>query len=918
MNEILAGYVQKLKEQKKQQKRLTALITAMSVLVSGTVAWQLRGIGAAMTGDEPPDAPVSMAYKTGNTVEFSGRSAAGVEVTVTADEGAFPDGTVMNVLDIPGDEILLTAAEVLNTPALILDTAAVDITFIDPGGSETEPAPGTDTKVRIILPDELRLSGKDYSLLHLDSGGARKVEGAVISDSMAEFDAQSFSIYVMTASGNYADKDEALLLNGQPVPNTESDPYIVRLGENFTVLTVAPNANNSTENDWGYPYGFEKSIIIGGDYLRNDTFTNVGLEFRVIERKFKAVGEGQTKIELYVGGSSGSETLHIKVEPKILVKLPYGDCSNIPSERNRFYPEGTGGSDNQFYLNKGDMLELVYYSSEKLEGYDFGAWTENILDKIGETTVAQEDGYWRYSQFFQAKAVGSDTAMFGKKSIGVIKDSIIVTVTEPADMNVHTATGEKSIDKINEWLDHISSKFRPNVDGYTPNVVDYSHRQNTIGTKNNDTALICAYMMYQGIPAAFDLPSESSDITFKAAKLQTVDARFDTWMDGNSIIEQSPADSSQISLSASGSSVTCTLNSPGFYSLTALKDGKPLRTIYLYGYDTEQTNGAIFADELNHSDMEIEDGGKYTMTEVIVSGTQTKTIVKKYDVLITKINGCTLYDKNGEVAREFLTENYVNSVGNNSGTQYEWTSNPYYTGIFGKTFYGNEIGSVVFDTDLELVPSSQRIIITENGNVVSDTANSITGESVSRQNVIYKMVHQEIIDAYNKCPNHSGFDFTAKSDAAIISFEAKKTLIGETIQPGQYNFEIVDKDSNYRQMITATNDAGGKIEFRNLLLEESRTYHLAMREINDGAVGSVIYDTRSYDLEVEVRKDQSGSLYAYVTSGLQEELNFINSRTYTLPATGGSGVIPFFLTGTALISVAAALLIITRRRERSR
>ena len=48
MNDRITRYIQKLKAEKKKQKQAAAFITAMSLVVSGTVSWQLHGIGTAM------------------------------------------------------------------------------------------------------------------------------------------------------------------------------------------------------------------------------------------------------------------------------------------------------------------------------------------------------------------------------------------------------------------------------------------------------------------------------------------------------------------------------------------------------------------------------------------------------------------------------------------------------------------------------------------------------------------------------------------------------------------------------------------------------------------------------------------------------------------------------------------------------
>ena len=49
-------YIQLLRESKKKRRQLACLVTALSVLVSGGVFWQLRGIGTAMVDENLPTA----------------------------------------------------------------------------------------------------------------------------------------------------------------------------------------------------------------------------------------------------------------------------------------------------------------------------------------------------------------------------------------------------------------------------------------------------------------------------------------------------------------------------------------------------------------------------------------------------------------------------------------------------------------------------------------------------------------------------------------------------------------------------------------------------------------------------------------------------------------------------------------------
>ena len=48
----LSRYIRRLRSRRKMQRQLGALIAALSVVVSGTVTWQLRETGSALNDDE--------------------------------------------------------------------------------------------------------------------------------------------------------------------------------------------------------------------------------------------------------------------------------------------------------------------------------------------------------------------------------------------------------------------------------------------------------------------------------------------------------------------------------------------------------------------------------------------------------------------------------------------------------------------------------------------------------------------------------------------------------------------------------------------------------------------------------------------------------------------------------------------------
>lgn len=253
--------------------------------------------------------------------EFSAVSAAGITVNVSAPAEAFPQDAVMTVSDVPQEEAMLAAG---NLNAAALDAVAVDITFSDADGTVLEPADAQTVQVQITLPSEKRLSSGEFALLHMtESGDVFQIEDAAVTETGAEFEAESFSIYVLV-SGSYTEKDQAITVNGQAIPNSEDMPYVVYVGDSFTIKTVAENWTHPEWGRQGYPYGADASI------LENISQTSVDSENQngalvVLETTYQAKSAGSTVIHLTEDRNFKSADFYVRVfeKPEIYVKTEF-------------------------------------------------------------------------------------------------------------------------------------------------------------------------------------------------------------------------------------------------------------------------------------------------------------------------------------------------------------------------------------------------------------------------------------------------------------------------------------------------------------------------------------------------------------------------------------------------------------------
>jgi pilin isopeptide linkage protein/LPXTG-motif cell wall-anchored protein len=111
---------------------------------------------------------------------------------------------------------------------------------------------------------------------------------------------------------------------------------------------------------------------------------------------------------------------------------------------------------------------------------------------------------------------------------------------------------------------------------------------------------------------------------------------------------------------------------------------------------------------------------------------------------------------------------------------------------------------------------------------------------------------------------------------------------------------------------TAKNDAGGYIRFPEIVYGNTGTHNYMIREMIPAESKGYFYDKGYLDVKVDISQDEQGQLSAAIDPS--QGKTFKNTAIYTLPSTGGMGVIPFIAAGS-VCTIAALLLIIRRRKE---
>ena len=283
----------------------------------------------------------------------------------------------------------------------------------------------------------------------------------------------------------------------------------------------------------------------------------------------------------------------------------------------------------------------------------------------------------------------------------------------------------------------------------------------------------------------------------------------------------------------------------------------------------------------DHADIEITDGGFYEIKRTVTDQNGNQVTTRQiFDSYITGVNHCYIYNAAGSVIMTYESTDYQ-ANGKPGETQYELTSKYKCMDKEEKWFKRSEVDHAQFDVQLLLKPSRQIVTVTKNGVQVSQTETDIsdsTGESdVTILSAVFDMSHRSVVDANNKCPDHSGLDFNLMANVnqiinvepAFVEPTASKQLTNGSIGTNQFQFELLDKDGKMidRQYC----DTSGQVTFESQYFLMPGTYTYTIREsIPSEAVQidgkpyskGIFYDSHTETVTVTVTADAQGNLSA--------------------------------------------------------
>ena len=803
-----------------------------------------------------------------NVTEYTAVTGSGIEVRATAPEGAFPDGATMSASDVNDEDIIAQAeGAAAAEESEIKGSIAVDITFTDKEGNETEPAEGMAIDVNIVIPEDRQLEANGYQLFHIDAEGATEVEGALVSQSEARFTAESFSIYVVTATGqrdknkvhawienagmgpltDHREYDPATNTYGDYIVNDAEYPYVLKVGD---VITLVGHNENQTPR-----------FVIETDNWNN--FSNWHTNIQIVEQP-AATGNDVTCVIEAVGSTGWNAPVRIRLE----------------------------GTDEYFYIQVND--------------YDAGDY---VLDL---DSTPQYD--------FNPNNIPTYYVQFGT--------------------NV-TITGTPSAYDYGAWGIFLDTNENPN--GW---VISNNAEEHTLANGDREWTFT-ANVYVDGNDNSQIFTMQAEDGTWRKIRItETVNGEID-----HADIE---------------------IADGGVYTNVQIEggdNGELYKTVTEYQSYVYDVNYSEMRDANNNVVQFYDHSNSYAplATSRFIGGRKDDGDFNDYWSDYRYVPGSSQYELTSKYT---VPPNVLFDVG-----PVRWSQ---------KRFFYQEVDTAIFDVELQIIPKhTQKYVWNANTNgwdPVSGTNveydiqyNQGTGGSyrmrtdngewteyqtlkpkteggiVEYKNEVFNLNHQAVIDAYNKCPNHSGLDFTVHHDLATIEFTASKELTGRTLADQEFLFRIYPSVEEAVSTVTpaptgiasARNDADGKVVFGNIEFENvsgEHTYTYYMKEI-PGDDDTLVYDPVIYKIVIDVNKVYQGAgpggtdLVVPVDIRSFERLKpggdpmvdadylpadqfkFNNAVKFTLPDTGGGGIVPYLATGTVLIGGALILLMLRRRKE---
>ncbi len=311
------------------------------------------------------------------------KSTGTITVSVSADEGAFPEGTEMKVSDVNDSEVLSTAENAVDGQAKAV--SAVDISFYYKG-KEIEPAKAINVK---LYHDDIA-EAEGIEVVHIDDKGEADVMGSDVKGDTVTFESDAFSIYVIVETG-----DDARLFVEFKNGDTQIAEMIVKLKDtededNYAAVLYDPGAGEVPAGMTFTGWTTDKDYT-----LESESFTIDEIRTNV-KAMLPPYADGE-KITYYAMFTHGYTVNYLDENNvslgKEIVELPAtatGDELKVQYEVNMVYTPKDDVHNFQGWL--------VYKGSENIEGYEKDKCyaNETVITITGDVTfsVNAPEGNW--------------------------------------------------------------------------------------------------------------------------------------------------------------------------------------------------------------------------------------------------------------------------------------------------------------------------------------------------------------------------------------------------------------------------------------------------------------------------------------------------------------------------------------------
>lgn len=155
--------------------------------------------------------------------------------------------------------------------------------------------------------------------------------------------------------------------------------------------------------------------------------------------------------------------------------------------------------------------------------------------------------------------------------------------------------------------------------------------------------------------------------------------------------------------------------------------------------------------------------------------------------------------------------------------------------------------------------------VTENGSVAG-----VTNDPVATKTIEVKVTDNgDGTLTVDKQAESNKTDFTFTNTYSVKPFDSTptgkggfaitKTLDGRDLREGEFEFALVSQGEGEPTVVTAKNDASGKVAFPAISFNAPGEYHYRLAEV-DGGLSGVTYDTTVYDVTAKVVDNGDGTL----------------------------------------------------------